>query len=364
VPSVKDGKGSLQLIGPITETDRNQIIGIVLEEGDFSRGNDFGEIMGSIGNQIWFDADGDGWFNNGESGIANVEVSLFADINNDGIYDPSTHTTPIATTLTNGLGQYYFDDLPIGKYIVVVTDSGNVLGAANLVATETPAGCVAQDNCHKNPNGYAIEITSENLSNVTADFGYVEGPDLPAALKIVKTANQTKAKVGDNVTYTITASNVTNGSGPVTGVSIVDTLPAGIDYVSSSPAGSYDPPTRTVTWTGNTIAYGAPVVFTVIGTINDSVAVGDTITNLAEITGQSEACEQTASSCGDEVDITVQPPGWPFVPKPPNTGYEILKTVAIAGGASIVAAGAVALVVSRQARKRHNPQRSNNGLKF
>ena len=66
--------------------------------------------LGSIGDYVWFDANGDGVQDSDETGIQGVIVTLT-------LPDGATQTT---TTDENGL--YLFDELPEGDYIVVVGD--------------------------------------------------------------------------------------------------------------------------------------------------------------------------------------------------------------------------------------------------
>ena len=65
-------------------------------------------------NTVWQDLNGD-QIQSGitETGLANVAVTLFADLNNDGTY------VQVATTSTGANGQYSFPSLPLGKYRVV-----------------------------------------------------------------------------------------------------------------------------------------------------------------------------------------------------------------------------------------------------
>ncbi|MDA7502295.1 carboxypeptidase regulatory-like domain-containing protein, partial [Chitinophagales bacterium] len=67
-----------------------------------------GEELGSIGDYVWLDDNGDGVQDPGEDGIPNVEVTLtYAD------------GTTITTT-TDADGEYLFDNLPAGDYEVTV----------------------------------------------------------------------------------------------------------------------------------------------------------------------------------------------------------------------------------------------------
>lgn len=74
-----------------------------------------------------------------------------------------------------------------------------------------------------------------------------------ADLALRATVSTTTPNVGDVVTFTITATNV--GPDAVTGVTIADRLPSGLDLISAAPGqGTYDPTAGT--WTVGTIAAG------------------------------------------------------------------------------------------------------------
>jgi SdrD B-like domain/Secretion system C-terminal sorting domain len=64
----------------------------------------------SIGNRVWFDADGDGLQDASEQGLSDVTVALYDNAGN-----------VIAITKTNANGEYLFADLPNGTYKVRVT---------------------------------------------------------------------------------------------------------------------------------------------------------------------------------------------------------------------------------------------------
>ena len=94
--------------------------------------------------------------------------------------------------------------------------------------------------------------------------------------EITEPADTTTVAPGDEITYKITVKN--NTGVDLTDVVVVDTLPAGVTFVSTS-AG--DPGNGTVTVTIATLAKGAEYSFTVTVTV-DADTVG-TITNTAKI---------------------------------------------------------------------------------
>jgi|GEM_PF-818488 len=96
--------------------------------------------LGSIGDFVWLDTDGDGFQDAGENGIAGVEVTLT-------FPDGSTQTTT-----TDANGNYLFDNLMPGSYIVTVGDGpdGSELTSISL---------------------YAVNLGA-NQNFVDADFGF------------------------------------------------------------------------------------------------------------------------------------------------------------------------------------------------
>lgn len=74
---------------------------------------------GAIGDRVWIDADGDGYQDANEAGLAGAAVTLYHDPDGDGIFD-----TVYATTTTDASGNYIFDDLPVGTYVVGVSAPG------------------------------------------------------------------------------------------------------------------------------------------------------------------------------------------------------------------------------------------------
>ena len=79
------------------------------EDGDQSEDEEalasFSVILASIGDQVWIDADMDGIFDPGETGVENVQIILY---NIDG--------TPRDTAYTNSSGIYEFINVPTGDY--------------------------------------------------------------------------------------------------------------------------------------------------------------------------------------------------------------------------------------------------------
>ena len=73
--------------------------------------------MGSIGDTIWEDFDLDGVFDEDEFGLWDTTVNLYLD-DGDGVFEPGSDDTLVATTITDWDGLYLFTDLEAGVYWV------------------------------------------------------------------------------------------------------------------------------------------------------------------------------------------------------------------------------------------------------
>ncbi len=112
---------------------------------------------GLIGDKVFLDMDGDGAYTPGE-GLEGVTVRLYADSNNNGIYDAGE--AALAQTTTNEMGTYIFANLPAGKYVVVV-DTTTLPGG--LTNTADPDGSAVHQS------GVSLAAGQVNLGQ---DFGY------------------------------------------------------------------------------------------------------------------------------------------------------------------------------------------------
>ncbi len=126
--------------------------------------------------------------------------------------------------------------------------------------------------------------------------------------------------VGNQVTYTLTASN--SGDAALTGVTITDTIPTGMSYVTSSPAGTVSDDDAQVTWSVGSLAVGAETSVTVtlqgdqVGTVTNTagasategVSASDTL-EIRVLPAPGATIQITDSfdpvSEGEEVDFTV-----------------------------------------------------------
>ncbi|HOX04248.1 MAG TPA: SdrD B-like domain-containing protein, partial [Verrucomicrobiota bacterium] len=133
---------------PATATDNK--VAVTLGSSP-STGNDFLDDSTSpytyaVSGTVYNDANLDGVINTpatGDTPISGVTVVLYADLNNNGIYDPADQL--IATQTTDSSGNYSFPNIPSGEYLVIerdpagfvsITDSGepDPLNNSNVIA--------------------------------------------------------------------------------------------------------------------------------------------------------------------------------------------------------------------------------------
>jgi len=186
---------------------------------------DFGfQAAGSntIVDSFWVDSDRDGLRDLDEEPIANVSVTLFNDVNNDGIADDADgdgQPDVVATTLSDENGQVSFTGLVDGSYVIGVTDINNELN--NFVGTTGEASAALSDT---------VALTGGE-TNTQNSFGYTQA-GLIAGTVYADTDSNSDQDAGEagfsgtTVTLLLDADN--NGSFETT-----------VESVLTGPDGSY-----------------------------------------------------------------------------------------------------------------------------
>ncbi len=121
------------------------------------------DTLGALGDRVWIDANRDGVQDPGEAGIGGVTLTL-TEPGADGILGTADDTTE--TTMTDVAGNYIFDDLPRGAYVVTV-DTTTLPDGVYWTQTGDPDGTASTDNRTTTP----ILLAPGDVF-VNADFGY------------------------------------------------------------------------------------------------------------------------------------------------------------------------------------------------
>jgi uncharacterized repeat protein (TIGR01451 family) len=144
-----------------------------------------------------------------------------------------------------------------------------VNASATATITVTPTGSGTLTNT---ANASANEFDPVATNN-TASAGVTVTPI--ADLALTKTASPSPAGIGNNLTYTLTVTN--NGPSPGTGVTLTDTVPTGVTFVSATP--TQGTCTAAVSCNLGTLANAAKATVTIVVT---PTAAG-TVTNAASV---------------------------------------------------------------------------------
>ncbi|MCW1885552.1 carboxypeptidase regulatory-like domain-containing protein [Luteolibacter flavescens] len=216
-------------------------------------------LLGTIGDLVWADANNNGRFDAGESGIPNVIVQLYRTSQTPG------SSVPYRTTTTNSSGIYAFAGVPAGNYLIYLPVS-NFSGSGALVTSPLSSTLtVTLDNrVNNDDNGIqtasgaavvspAISISPNETDN-TIDFGFVPNASLGNISGTVL-ADINNDNIGDTGIGGVTIQLFTdpNGDGnPADGVVVATTTtaangsysftglpPRAYVVIESQPAGGY-----------------------------------------------------------------------------------------------------------------------------
>jgi uncharacterized repeat protein (TIGR01451 family) len=118
-----------------------------------------------------------------------------------------------------------------------------------------------------------------------------------ADLVTVKSVNNANPQEGDTIVYTLTVTN--NGAATATNVSLIDTLPAGVSFVSDDAGGNYVPGTGV--WSIGTLLNGASASLNITATV-DAGTANSSITNT---TTPATGDQDDNSTGGDDLNETI-----------------------------------------------------------
>lgn len=124
---------------------------------------------------------------------------------------------------------------------------------------------------------------ADNGNFVRADLYLTSLPANYADLSLTKSVSSAAPATGSSISYTLAVTNASGSPATATGVTVLDTLPAGFSFTSATGSGSYN--STTGVWTVGSVPPGATRTLTISGTVN--ATSGATILNSAEITASS-----------------------------------------------------------------------------
>lgn len=307
----------------------------------------------TLGNQVFLDQNNNGVFDSAtESGIAGVDIELYRLSALGEVVNPLTQT-PIATTTTDANGNYQFTNLEPGFYAAVIparefdAEDGSA-GAGTLVGFSVsnpavpPAG--ANAGIDNDADGRAVagqlyvitetfqlvssgDIDEIQTVNNTVDFGLVGTADL----EIEKTFVSLDVN-GSTRTATFRVDVTNNGLQDATGITVVDTLPAGLTFNS---IGTVADPTVPPTGITNTSVDGNTVTFDLIDLANGESLSFLIIVNVADGATGDRVNEVTVS--GDQGDAIPDNNTSSATVALPETDLSITKTAETPDGEPVTA---------------------------
>jgi len=167
---ITDSSGVVSGLTGTTVPAQTQQTAVTVADGDVV-GINFGYNQpATIGDRLWSDANGDGVQDPGESGIPGITMALVEDAGADGLYG-TLDDVVLSTAVTDASGEYRFEGLTPGSYVVVsdvgpdgIPASGDEeLAALGYSQTGDPEG----DN-----DGLGSSSIALGSSDLDQDFGY------------------------------------------------------------------------------------------------------------------------------------------------------------------------------------------------
>jgi uncharacterized repeat protein (TIGR01451 family) len=231
----------------------------------------------------------------------------------DNIYKTFVVSAPAATTpdFALSISPASRTVVPTGNadYTVTVTPFAGFTGQVNLTAANLPTGATAVftltpvNITDANSRTATLSLTTSantpignHLFDINAQAGATQHSTqatlsvvnpLSADLSVTKTASPNPGQVGVPLSYRITATN--NGPAVATNVSVADTLPSGVAFVSSTTTQGNCNGTATVTCNLGSLAIGGSAIITIIVT----PATAGPIINTATVSGSESDSDST-----------------------------------------------------------------------
>jgi len=195
--------------------------------------------------------------------------------------------------------------------VALLIGLSGVVGALLLLSQGASAG----------PSADPIQVGAQ-VEAPTPQLAENDDPDL----EVAKSGSSAAVTAGEALTYTLTVTN--NGPSDATGVTVTDTLPSGITFISATASqGSYDSPTGV--WTVGGMAADDGATLTLVFTVDSSTT--GTLSNPAEVSA-NEPDPNTANNTDTEntaVDAKTDLTIIKSAPATVNAGEQLTYTLAI-----------------------------------
>lgn len=206
------------------------------------------------------------------STILTFELTAFSDRFNVPIYDAEGNSggTKVTTVAPAGMqvSNLFWDDSGLTPFDVTSQDGNATAAGINNSTVGVPSPAHTWTGTGTNYYNYFGNARTIN------SWGYLyyqtfSGTSslLCADLTLTKTVNNATPTIGNNVIFTITASNTVAGS-TATSTSVSDVIPAGFTYVSSVPSvGTVTGTSPNITWNIGNLVNGTPRTLAITATV-------------------------------------------------------------------------------------------------
>ncbi len=167
---------------------------------------------------------------------------------------------------------------------VTFEDGGTAIsGCSSVALTSGSASCTTSfSSIGAHPLTAEYNNVDGNFSNSTGAVSH-NVSDNPTDLSVTKTDSPDPVNVGDDLTYVI---NVTNHGPESTDVTLTDTLPPQVTFVSATPSqGSCNEAGGTVTCNLGTMASGGSATVTIVVNVPLTTPAGTVLRNTAQVNG-------------------------------------------------------------------------------
>ncbi|NJN14850.1 MAG: DUF11 domain-containing protein [Oscillochloris sp.] len=237
--------------------------------------------LGEVGNFVWSDTDSDGRQDSGEPGIPGVSVSLYR-VSGFGsnTLAPALNSYP-RTATTNASGDYRFINIEPGRYYVQFSPPAGYRATLRDVGSDTSDSDADGTTGWRTPQFDIGDVLPQSV-NLDQDLGLVGDRGNLAISKI----GPTQMNVGNTAAYGYRLNWSYTGNRAVSNVQVIDTLPAGITYLSANPAPS-SVSGRTYTWNLGALNNDRSGTITIFirapASLTPTAAIQQDVTNTATI---------------------------------------------------------------------------------